>query len=155
MQPSESWRYEDPLDVLRRFIPTPLRARYRIESVGVTVETNDFGLLPALPLQQPDLHPREESMVDWKLIRDHDSHGMLESPRFLTAGSLTIVEMGTACLLGMDRERRELLGFIGAGVDARTYREFLVPFLCEMTVQGFSTDQSFLAFNSGREFGDD
>lgn len=154
MPPSKSSRYNEPLDVLRRFIPTPLRAMYRIQRICVTVETNDFALLPALPLQ-PDLHPREENLVEWKLIRDDDSEGMLESPRFLTTGSLTVVEMGTACLLGIDHERRELLGFIGAGVDARTYQEFLVPFLCEMAVQTFCADRDFLTLDCGKEFGND
>jgi hypothetical protein len=45
--------------------------------------------------------------------------------------------MGTACLLALDHERRELLGFVGADVDARTHQEFLVPFLCRMTNEAF------------------
>jgi hypothetical protein len=154
MQRSESSRYNEPLDVLRRFIPTPLRAMYRIQRICVTVETNDFALLPALPLQ-PELHPREETIVQWKLIRDDDSRSVLEPPRFLTTGNLTVVEMGTACLLGIDHERRELLGFIGAGVDARTYQEFLVPFLCEMAVQTFSADRDIPALECGKESAND
>ena len=41
--------------------------------------------------------------------------------------------MGTGCLLGLDHVRRELVGFIGRGIDARTHQEFIVPFLCRMT----------------------
>lgn len=44
-------RYEDPLDILLRFTPTPLRARFRIPAATLFVETNDFSLLPALPLE--------------------------------------------------------------------------------------------------------
>jgi len=47
----------------------------------------------------------------------------------LTSGTLTIVYMGTACLLGLDHQRRELLGFIGVEVGASTFQEYLLPIL--------------------------
>jgi hypothetical protein len=144
MQRLDSTNYVDPLDVLRRFIPTPLKAVYRIGSVRVIVETNDFTLLPILPLDA-EMDDSGEASLDWKLVRDPDARGLLETPVFLSSGTLTVVEMGTACLVGLDHERRELLGFMGSDVDARTYQEFLVPFLCRMTnealygsVAGFS-----------------
>jgi hypothetical protein len=138
MQLRDSFVYNDPLDILRRFVPTPLKAVYRIGSVRVAVQTNDFALLPALTLEaHPDLPG--EPLLEWKLIRDHDVHGPLEAPFFLTAESLTLVTMGAPCLLGLDRDRRELLGFIGADVDTRTHQEFLVPFLCRLTMDALST----------------
>jgi hypothetical protein len=132
MQQLDSTNYADPLDVLRRFIPTPLKAVYRIGSVRVMVETNDFTLLPVLPMET-ETNDAGEGTLEWKLVRDPDARGLLDSPVFLSSGSLTVVEMGTACLLGLDHERRELLGFLGHDVDTRTYQEFLVPFLCRMT----------------------
>lgn len=132
MQQLDSTNYSDPLDMLRRFIPTPLKAVYRIGSVRVMVETNDFTLLPTLPLET-EVDDAGEGTLEWKLVRDGDARGLLETPVFLSSGSLTVVEMGTACLLGLDHERRELLGFLGHDVDPRTYQEFLVPLLCRMT----------------------
>ena len=38
--------YIDPLDLLRRFVPTPLKAVYQFGAVRVIVQTNDFSLLP-------------------------------------------------------------------------------------------------------------
>lgn len=126
--------YEDPLDLLRRFTPTPLRTRFRIAGATVVVETNDFSLLPALPLEtfSSGIPP---ASLDWKLVRDPDARGLLQEPLVLLSGRLTIVAMGAACLLGVDRERRELLCFIGADVDPRTFQEFLVPFLCQLSTQ--------------------
>jgi len=135
-QQYESSRYNDPLDVLRRFVPTPLKAEYRIGATRVFVRTNDITLLPAFPLGA-DLEWAGERIFQWKLVRDGDSRGLLGEPVFLTSGVLTVVEMGTACLLALDHERRELLGFVGADVDARTHQEFLVPFLCRMTNEAF------------------
>jgi hypothetical protein len=123
--------YADPLDVLHRFIPTPLKAVYRISSIRVMVETNDFTLLPELPLDSS--LDRNEQYLQWKLVRDLDSRGLLEEPIVLASGNLTVVAMGNACLLGLDHERRELFGFIGADIDARTHQEFLVPFLCRLS----------------------
>jgi len=132
MQRLDSTNYVDPLDALRRLIPTPLKAVYRIGSLRVMVETNDFTLLPILPMET-DTDATGDGTLEWKLVRDPDARGLLDTPVFLSSVSLTVVEMGAACLLGLDHERRELVGFLGNDVDARTYQEFLVPFLCRMT----------------------
>jgi hypothetical protein len=128
-------------DLLRRFVPTPLRTRFRVGDLTVVVETNDFSLLPALPLEtgRDDLIP---SNLEWKLIRDSDVQGLLQEPMVLSSGALTIVAMGTACVLGVDHERRELSCFIGAEIDARTFQEFLVPFLCRLSMETRSSKQA-------------
>jgi hypothetical protein len=133
----ESLHYVDPLDLLRRFIPTPLKAPFRVGSVHVTVRTNDITLLPVFPLQA-DLESLGVKSLEWRLIRDADSPGLLEPPMFVTSGALTIVAMGPACLIGVDREKRELLAFIGRAIDTRTHQDFLVPLLCELTAEMFS-----------------
>ena len=137
MQRLNDFVYTDPLDVLRRFVPTPLKAVYHIGSQHVAVETNDITLFPSFPLET-DPHSPCECDVQWKLIRDLDAPGLLAEPVFLNCGTLTVVEMGTACFLGFDHERRELLGFIGADIDARTHQEFLVPFLSRITSEALS-----------------
>ena len=136
--------YRDPLDVLRRFVPAPFKTIHRIASHRVIVQTNDIALFPAFPLEA-DILPGEND-VEWKLIRDLDAPGLLAPPVFLHCGVLTIVEMGNACFLGFDRERRELLGFIGADVDTRTHQEFLVPFFCRITDEALSPHDTSKAF---------
>jgi hypothetical protein len=126
--------YRDPLDVLRRFVPTSHRARYRIRPIQVVVETNDFTLLPGLPLDEAEAE-RADGAFEWKLIRDSEALGPLAEPVFLTSGNLTMVYMGTACLLGLDHKRRELLGFIGLEVDPATFQEYLLPILCRMSTE--------------------
>ncbi len=130
----DSTNYQDSLDVLRRFIPTPLRTRFRIGEMTVMVETNDFSLLPVLPLEA-DSDEGVPSNVDWKLIRDSEAPGPLQEPLILVSGRLTIVAMGAACLVAVDQERQELLCFIGREVDTPTYRDVLVPILCQMSIE--------------------
>jgi hypothetical protein len=137
MQRLELSHYSDPLDLLRRFIQTPMKATYRIEGARVGVETNDFTLLPELPL---DLGLTGPCALEWKLIRDADSPGLLATPMFLTSATLTVVAMGTACLLGLDHETHKLFGFIGRDIDALTFQKYLVPFLCRMTKDVLSGD---------------
>jgi len=139
--------YADPLDLLRRFVPTPLKAMYRIGTTRVLVQTNDFALLPTV-LLGTDRAVTNGWEFEWKLVRDAESRGSLGTPRFLTTEALTIVEMGTACIVGLDHERRELLAFIGRDVDARTYQEFLVPFLCRVMNERSSTTHPLTPFVS-------
>jgi hypothetical protein len=142
-------------DLLRRFIPTPLKAVYRFGGVRVRVQTNDFALLPALPLDaDPNAdHARADSQdLEWTLIRDADSNGPLERPMFIATEALTAVVMGTACVVALDHERRQLFGFIGAEVDALIHQEVLVPILCEMTAQVVVSDQSSRVAPWSREF---
>lgn len=151
MQNHDPSNSTDAPDLLRRFIPTPVKAMYRVGGVRVMVQTNDFTLLPALPLEADHARPGEQNL-EWTLIRDVDSHGLLEPPTFLISGTLTVVVMGTACLLGLDCERRELLGFIGADIDARTHQEFLVPLLCQIANRVPISDSVSRLAISGKEF---
>lgn len=50
-----------------------------------------------------------------------------------------VVEMGPACLIGLDREKRELLAFIGTAIDKRTFQNVLIPLFCELTTEVFPT----------------
>ena len=130
LQP-ESRTYSDPLDLLRRFVPTPLKAKYRVGEFRVMVQTNDITLIP-IALFGTDLNAADGWDWEWKLVRDPDVPEPLESPLSLASDALTVVTMGTACLLGVDHERRELLAFIGAGVDTNAYQHVLVPLFCRM-----------------------
>jgi hypothetical protein len=126
-------------DLLRRFISTPVKAKYRVGGLRIMVQTNDFTLLPALPFDPDHDGPGEQSL-EWTLIRDADSRGLLKPALFLKSETLTVVLLGTACMVGLDHERREVLGFIGADIDVRAHQEFLVPLLCQMTNEVLASD---------------
>jgi hypothetical protein len=135
----DSVKYQDPLDLLHRFIPTPFRTRFRVGETTVRVETNDFSLLPELPLET-EFNLFSSLDILWRVVRDFDAPGHLEEPLQLVSGPLTIVSMGTGCLLGADRERGELFAFIGASVDPRTFHDSLVPLLCRMSFKSNEVD---------------
>jgi len=140
MPPRELLAHCDPLDLLRRFVATPLKAIYRIGGVRVMVQTNDFTLLPTLP-SGASLDVTGNWDLEWKLVRDVDARGPLQPSITVDCRALTVVQMGSACLLGLDHERRELLAFIGADVDAHTHQDFLVPLLCQMTKEASAAER--------------
>lgn len=146
--------YADPLDILRRFVPTPLKAMYHIGATRVMVQTNDFALIPTL-LSGTHLDVTRGWDWEWKLVRDAGNPGPLESPMVLAVQAVTVVEMGTACLFGVDHERRELLAFIGEEIDARTYQEFLVPFFCRMTNEALPGEPVSIPASPSEEFAND
>jgi hypothetical protein len=125
--------YRDPLDLLRRFAPTPLSARIDLEFASVVMETNDLSFLP--PWSLVDVAsplPSSQSCV-WKIVRDVDVRGTTAEASIIMAGSLMVYTMGPACLIGADRERNEILVFIGRDVDKSSFDGSILPVLRRLT----------------------
>jgi hypothetical protein len=125
--------YNDPLDVLRRFMPAPFQRTARLGSTNLVMETNDADFLQAV-----SAWPAGESSPDahsflWKLVRDPDAQGELSETMIVMAGPVILVCMGPACVVGVDRERKELLGFIGASVNTTALEERVLPLLMRLT----------------------
>jgi hypothetical protein len=121
----------DPLDLLRRFAPTPLKAQVYLEIANVSLETNDLSFLSSLS-QMAAREPASQS-CRWKMVRDMDVQGTTSEASIVMAGSLIVYCMGPACLIGADRERGEILAFIGRDVDARHFQESILPSLIRLT----------------------
>jgi hypothetical protein len=124
--------YRDPADLLRRFAPTPLRARIDLESGGVVIETNDLSLLPPSYVVDVTIPLPSRSCL-WKIIRDVDVRGTIAEASIIMAGSLIVYTMGPACLIGADRERNEILAFIGRDVDKACFHRSILPALQRLT----------------------
>jgi hypothetical protein len=123
--------YGNPLDLLCRFAPTPLKAEVRLEIANVVLETNDLSFLPSL--SRLDAGESSAKSCFWKIVRDVDVRGMTAETTILMAGNVIVYSMGPACLIGADPERREILAFIGRDVDAHCFQESILPALCRLT----------------------
>jgi hypothetical protein len=117
--------------LLHRFAPTPLKAEVRLEIANVVLETNDLSFLPSLSCL--DAGGCSARFCSWKIVRDIDVRGMTTETTILMAGNVIVYSMGPACLIGADRERREILAFIGRDVDAHSFQESILPALCRLT----------------------
>jgi hypothetical protein len=125
--------YRDPLDLLRRFVPTPLKTHVHLEFANVLLETNDLGFFPSLSLLSSSISAPSSQPCLWKIVRDVDVRLKLTEASIVMAGSLIVYSMGPACMIGADRERKEILAFIGLEVDARIFQESILPALCRLT----------------------
>jgi hypothetical protein len=123
--------YKDPLDLLRRFAPTPLKAEVNLEIANVVLETNDWSFLSSLSSLNA-ARISTKSCV-WKIVRDVDARGTTIEASIIMAGNLIVYSMGPACLIGADRERSEILAIIGRDVDTRYFQEAILPALCRLT----------------------
>ena len=125
--------YSHPLDVLRRFMPSPLKTLIKFEEGIILVETNDSSLLLPLGYLDSETTSAISPAFHWKLLRDEDVLGKPAGATILMAGSLLVANMGPACLAGMDLERKELLAFIGGEVDPQDYQIRVFPVLSGLT----------------------
>ena len=125
--------YNHPLDVLRRFMPSPLKTLLEFEEEIIFVETNDSSLLLPLGCFDSETTSAISPAFHWKLLRDADARGKPADATILMAGTLLVANMGPACLAGMDLERKELLAFIGGEVDPQDYQNYVFPVLSGLT----------------------
>src|ERR1035438_1429797 len=86
----ESAHYQDPLDALRRFIPTPVRITLLVGVTILSVTTNDLSLVPEFPAEVLP-NKMTDRILDWKLVRDVEARGSLQEPLRLISGPLTVV----------------------------------------------------------------
>jgi hypothetical protein len=125
--------YSHPLDVLRRFMPSPLKKLLKFEEEIILVETNDSSLLMPLVYFDSQATSAISPAFHWKLLRDADVRGKPARATIFVAESLLVANMGRACLAGMDLERKELLAFIGGEVDPQDYQIHVFPVLSGLT----------------------
>jgi hypothetical protein len=123
----------DPLDLLRRFAPTPLKTHVQLEFANVLLETNDLSFFTSLSLLSPSTSAPSSQPCLWKIVRDVDVRLKITEASIVMAGSLIVYSMGPACMIGADRERKEILAFIGLEVDACCFQESVLPALCRLT----------------------
>lgn len=132
--------YRNPLDVLWRGVPTPLKAEVRLAEVGVSVESNDPALLAALSRTATSVVAPSESNFCWRIVRDEEAPGIVGPPVTIRNGALTVATMSAAVIFAVDSDRRELLAFIGGSVDVQAFEEIVFPIFEKMTMDAFGMD---------------
>jgi hypothetical protein len=142
--------YRDSLDLLHRFVPTPLTGFLRLDSANVKLETNDLRFFPTVAaLKVATASPFDDQPPPsclWKIVRDADVQQELAEATTILSDDLVVYSMGPACLVAADRARREILSFIGASVDARAYQFTILPTLCRLTEFVTHSDSSSTAY---------
>lgn len=126
--------HRDPLDLLWRFVPTPYASRICVGSMTVRIESNDPTLLAILHEITGGQTRKAECTFLWRIVRDAEVRAGTGPPTIITDGDLTFVNMRPALLASVDREHRELLGFVGTGVSNRELKDSVAPLLGQLTL---------------------
>jgi len=124
-----------PPDLLKRFVPALLEMRLQVGGVDVLMQTNDSLMLDAVRDFETDSPTVQQAFV-WKLVRDEEVQAGPSEPMVIQREPVVVVSLGPACLIGVDSERRELLAFIGGGIDDRAFRSFILPALRHLMEYG-------------------
>jgi hypothetical protein len=129
--------YRDSLDLLHRFVPTPLTVAVQLDCAKVVLQTNDLSFVPSMAKPENPAASHSENQQPpsclWKVVRDASACQELTEPSIVIADELLVYSMGPACIVAADRARREVLAFIGASVDARAYQLTVLPTLYRVT----------------------
>jgi hypothetical protein len=130
--------YRDPLDLLHRFVPTPLNSSFQLDCATVMLQTNDLSFFPSAETApefsaSSRIQNQPPQSCLWKIVRDADMSQDLAEPSTIISDDLLVYSMGPACIIAADRARRELLAFIGTSVDARAYQLTILPMLYRLT----------------------
>jgi hypothetical protein len=100
-------------DLLRRFVATPHISTFAIKGFHVTLETNDTGLIQTLETFLAGCDSASQPQTSyWKLIRDELAPCGGREITVVPSGSMHTLLIGLGTLVVIDRERREVLGFI-------------------------------------------
>lgn len=115
-------------DLLRRFVAAPNSFVFRIGGTYARLETNDPTLAETI---QSATACRENSDAqedsDWKLIRDEQAPCGGKEVSVLSATPVGTVLLGRGTVIAVDRERREVLGFIAPDISGEELTAIVLP----------------------------
>ena len=115
-------------DLLRRFVATPNISMFRIGNSCARLETNDQ--LLASTIQGATVcceaeHAEEAS--HWKLIRDEQAPCGGREVSVLSAGPIGTLLVGAGTVIAVDRDRREVFGFIAPDLSGEEFIDIVLP----------------------------
>jgi hypothetical protein len=109
-------------DLLRRFVAAPHLCNFFAGGTSVRLETNDPSIITALRSVTAFLSDENgKAPYYWKLIRDEAAPCGGRQVTILSSGPLNTLLLGTGTAIAIDRERREVLGFIAPDVPAEEF----------------------------------
>lgn len=115
-------------DLLRRFVATPHISRFHVGSTRARLETND--LILAATIQAATAGCETEGAGEfwyWKLIIDEQAPRGGREVSVLSAGPIGTLLFGLGTVIAVDRERREVLGFVAPDISGEEFAAIVLP----------------------------
>jgi len=134
MQMTKFLSWSNPPDLLKRFVNTRFSGTFCVDGTDIVVQSNDATVFEHFPPTETDLRLNLRTFR-WKLVYDPEGPSEIVSPIVITHGSVSIANLGLACLFGIDSERGELVAFLGVRGGDVAFRETVLPLLLELTTK--------------------
>ncbi len=114
---------EDNLpDLLHRFVSTPYQVRTTISGIDVILQTNDLDIVSEMQKARTSYaNGGYGPFLSAKIIKDYVASGVGTDTILLSAWPLVTILVGTATMITLDCDRREVLGFIASSVSAERF----------------------------------
>lgn len=120
-------------DLLQRFVPVPHACSLIAGDIHLQLETNDPSIVTAMRSVASPASKNEKASYSWKLIRDNKAPRGRREVTILTSGALSTLLLGAGTIIAIDRQRREVLGFIASDVSAQEFVTILLPLITELS----------------------
>ena len=120
-------------DLLRRFVAAPHFSRFCIGGTSARLETNDPILASTIQGATVCCETEHaEGVSHWKLIRDEQAPCGGREVSVLSAGPIGTLLLGAGTVIAVDRERREVLGFIAPDISEEEFATIVVPLIVNL-----------------------
>lgn len=124
-------------DLLRRYIATPYISTVFTDAGFVTLETNDMDLSDTIRHELSRCTEHRSGHDDygsqqWKLIRDDAAPRGGDQVTILSTMTLQTLLFGNGTIITVDRERREVLGFIAPDVTTPVFSADVLPLILNL-----------------------
>ena len=127
-----------PIDLLKRFTPTPLEVTFELSGATIHLATNSDVMRDQLRMLEPSA--KRESLRNerlfWRIVVEPEREAYDESPSVhrLSHGELAFVKVGHTSFLAYDRQARQGISFISENLirNEKMFRQCFLPALMSL-----------------------
>ena len=127
-----------PIDLLKRFTPTPFEVTFELSGATIHLATNSDVMRDRLRMFQPSAKAESQRNARslWRIVVEPEGEAYDESPSVhrLSHGELAFVRIGHTSFLAYDRQARQGISFISENLvrNEKMFRQCFLPALMSL-----------------------
>jgi hypothetical protein len=127
-----------PIDLLKRFTPTPLEVAFELSGTTIRLATNSDLMRDRLRMFLPSAQAESQcnARVFWRIVVEPEREARDESPGVhrMSHGGLAFVRLGHRSFLAYDRQARQGISFISETLvrNDKMFSQYLLPALMSL-----------------------
>ena len=127
-----------PIDLLKRFTPTPFEVTFELSGATIHLATNSDVMRDQLRMLQPSAKRESQGngTLFWRIVVEPEREAYDESPSVhrLSHGGLAFIRIGHRSFLAYDRQARQGISFISENLvrDEKMFNQCFLPALISL-----------------------